>query len=113
MTDTQRRDLFPGAIEMMVLKLLMRGPLHGYGLAQQIKQGSDELLRVEEGSLYPALQRMMKEGWLESEWGLSATNRKVRVYSITALGKKKLRHEVLSFEQMMEGFTRVMKTVKA
>lgn len=107
-----RRDLFPGAIEMMVLKILMRGPLHGYGLAQQIKQSSDELLRVEEGSLYPALQRMLKEGWLHSEWGLSATNRKVRVYSITALGQKKLHHEVSSFEQMIEGFTRVMKAVK-
>jgi PadR family transcriptional regulator PadR len=113
MPDNQRRDLFPGAIEMMVLKILMRGPLHGYGLAQQIKQGSDELLRVEEGSLYPALQRMLKEDWLESEWGLSATNRKVRVYSITALGKKKLRHELSNFEQMIEGFTRVMNAAKA
>ena len=112
MDDNQRRDLFPGAIEMMVLKILMRGPLHGYGLAQQIKQGSDELLRVEEGSLYPALQRMLKETWLEAEWGTSSTNRRVRVYSITALGKKKLQREVSSFEEMIEGFTRVMKAAQ-
>jgi transcriptional regulator len=88
MSDTQRRDLFPGAIEMMVLQILKRGPLHGYGLAQRIKQGSDDPLRVEEGSLYPALQRMLKEGWLDAEWGISSTNRRVRVYSITALGEE-------------------------
>jgi transcriptional regulator len=98
---------------MMVLKILLRAPLHGYGLAQLIKQGSDDLLRVEEGSLYPALQRMLKEGWLEAEWGLSSTNRKVRVYSITALGKNKLQREVSNFEQMIDGFTRVMKAAKA
>ncbi len=108
-TDEDKRDLFPGAIEMMVLKLLMRGPLHGYGLAQQIKQGSDDLLRVEEGSLYPAMQRMLKEKWLEAEWGVSATNRKVRIYRITALGKKKLAREVSNFEEMIKGFMRVMK----
>jgi transcriptional regulator len=98
---------------MMVLKILLRAPLHGYGLAQLIKQGSDDLLRVEEGSLYPALQRMLKEGWLEAEWGLSSTNRKVRVYNITALGKNKLQREVSNFERMIDGFTRVMKAAKA
>jgi PadR family transcriptional regulator PadR len=112
MNDNQRRDLFPGAIEMMVLQLLKRGPLHGYGLAQQIKQGSDELLRVEEGSLYPALQRMLKEGWLDAEWATSSTNRRVRVYSITALVKKKLQRELSNFEQMMQGFSLVMKLVR-
>jgi len=112
MDDPRRRDLFPGAIEMMVLKILMFGPLHGYGLAQRIKQGSDDLLRVEEGSLYPALQRMLKEGWLESEWGKSSTNRRVRVYSITVVGKKKLQRELSEFEQMIDGFRRVMKTVR-
>jgi len=113
MNEKKHRDLFPGAIEMMVLKLLLLGPLHGYALAQRIKQRSDELLRIEEGSLYPALQRMLKEGWLASEWGLSATSRRVRVYSITAKGKKKLQHEVSEFETMIEGFTRVMKAVQS
>jgi transcriptional regulator len=112
-TDEDRRDLFPGAIEMMVLKLLMRGPLHGYALAQQIKQGSDDLLHVEEGSLYPALQRMLKEKWLEAEWGVSATNRKVRIYRITALGKKRLARDVSNFEEMIKGFMRVMKAAKS
>jgi PadR family transcriptional regulator PadR len=86
--------------------------LHGYGLAQQIKQGSDDLLRVEEGSLYPALQRMLKEGWLDAEWATSSTNRRVRVYSITALGKKKLQRELSNFEQMIQGFSLVMKVVR-
>jgi transcriptional regulator len=113
MSEDQRRDLFPGAIEMMVLKILTRGPLHGYGLAQQIKQASDDLLRVEEGSLYPALQRMLKAKWLEAEWGVSATNRRVRIYRLTALGKKKLQREISSFEEMLEGFTRVMKAVSS
>jgi len=111
--EEDKRDLFPGAIEMMVLKLLMRGPLHGYALAQQIKQGSDHLLHVEEGSLYPALQRMLKEKWLEAEWGVSATNRKVRIYRITALGKKKLARDVSNFEEMIKGFTRVMKAAQS
>ena len=112
MRGTERRDLFPGAIEMMVLQILKHGPLHGYALAQQIKQRSENLLQVEEGSLYPALQRMLKEGWLEAEWRTSPTNRRVRVYKITALGRKKLQRELSNFEQMMEGFSRVMRPVQ-
>jgi PadR family transcriptional regulator PadR len=112
MRGTERRDLFPGAIEMMVLQLLKHGPLHGYALAQQIKQRSENLLQVEEGSLYPALQRMLKEGWLEAEWRTSPTNRRVRVYKITTLGRKKLQRELSNFEQMMEGFSRVMRPVQ-
>ena len=107
-----KRDLFPGAIEMMVLQILMRGPLHGYGLAQQIKQDSNDLLQVEEGSLYPALQRMLKERWLTAEWATSATNRRVRLYRVTAQGKRKLAHEISNFEEMLRGFTRVMKAVQ-
>jgi PadR family transcriptional regulator, regulatory protein PadR len=108
MDANQRRDLFPGALEIMILQILRRGPLHGYGLAQRIKQGSDDLLQVEEGSLYPALQRMLKDGWVEAEWGVSATNRRVRIYKITVAGGKKLEREVSNFERMMEGFSRVM-----
>jgi PadR family transcriptional regulator, regulatory protein PadR len=112
MRGSERRDLFPGAIEMMVLQLLKHGSLHGYALAQQIKQRSENLLQVEEGSLYPALQRMLKEGWLEAEWRMSPTNRRVRVYKITALGKKKLQRELSNFDQMMEGFSKVMRPVQ-
>lgn len=108
--EQDNRDLFPGALEMMVLQTLRRGPLHGYALAQIIKRSSDELLQIEEGSLYPALQRMLKAGWLAAEWGVSATNRRVRVYRITPSGRKQLEHQVSSFERMLEGIARVMRS---
>jgi transcriptional regulator len=98
---------------MMILQTLRREPLHGYALAQVIKRNSDDLLQVEEGSLYPALQRMFKAGWVAAEWGVSARNRKVRVYKITASGRKQLQREVSSFEQMLEGIARAMKAVKS
>ena len=107
------RSLFPGALEMMILQTLRRGPLHGYALAQLIKRHSDDLLQVEEGSLYPALQRMLKAGWLAAEWGVSARNRKVRIYKITASGRKQLQLEVSSFQQMLDGIARVMKAVRS
>jgi transcriptional regulator len=108
--EHQDRDLFPGALEMMILQTLRRSPLHGYALAQVIRQTSDELLQVEEGSLYPALQRMLKSGWLAAEWGVSSTNRRVRIYRITPAGRKQLEQQVSSFERMLEGITRVMRT---
>jgi transcriptional regulator len=104
------RDLFPGALEMMILQTLRRSPLHGYALAQLIKRSSDDLLQVEEGSLYPALQRMLKSGWLAAEWGVSATNRRVRLYRITPAGRKQLDRSVSSFERMLDGIARVMRT---
>jgi PadR family transcriptional regulator, regulatory protein PadR len=108
MTSPDRRDLFPGALEMMVLRTLRRQPLHGYALTQEIKRASNELLRIEEGSLYPALQRMLKEGWVKAEWGISSTNRRVRIYELTAAGAKHLEREVSSFERMLEGIRRVL-----
>jgi transcriptional regulator len=104
------RDLFPGALEMMILQTLRRGPMHGYALAQLIKRTSDELLQVEEGSLYPALQRMLKSGWLAADWGVSSTNRRVRIYKITPGGRKQLDQQVSSFEKMLDGISRVMRT---
>jgi transcriptional regulator len=95
---------------MMILQTLRRGPLHGYALAQLIKRSSDDLLQVEEGSLYPALQRMLKSGWLAAEWGVSATNRRIRLYRITAAGRKQLDRSVTSFERMLDGISRVMRT---
>jgi PadR family transcriptional regulator len=109
MESKEARDLFPGALEMMVLQTLRKGPLHGYALAQVIKQTSDDLLQIEEGSLYPALQRMLKAGWVAAEWGLSQRNRRVRVYKVTPAGRKQLEREVSSFERMLEGIARVMK----
>src|SRR5271156_2571809 len=102
------RDLFPGALEMMILQTLSRRPMHGYALAQHIKQISDDLLQVEEGSLYPALQRMLKTGWLESEMGVSAKGRPVRIFKVTAAGKQHLEKEISSFEQMFAGINRVL-----
>jgi len=109
----EARDLFPGALEMMVLQNLRRGPMHGYALVQVIKRTSDELLQIEEGSLYPALQRMLKSGWVAAEWGVSSTNRRVRVYRITPAGRKQLDRKVSSFERMLEGIARVMRSAES
>ncbi|HWJ16092.1 MAG TPA: PadR family transcriptional regulator [Gemmatimonadaceae bacterium] len=108
MPDVKPRDLFPGALEMMVLRLLKQQPLHGYALVQRIQQASRNLLQVEEGSLYPALQRLLKDGLVEAEWGVSSTNRRVRVYSITRAGTRHLGNEVSSFERMLEGINLVL-----
>ncbi len=94
---------------MMVLQRLRLGPLHGYALAQVIKTDSDDLLQIEEGSLYPALLRMLKAGWVEAEWGVSERNRKVRIYRITKSGKRQLATEVSAFKQMFEGIRKVMR----
>ena len=106
------RDLFPGALEMMVLQTLQWQPMHGYALVQHIQQRSNNLLQVEEGSLYPALQRMLKEGLVEAEWKISPTNRRVRTYSITPKGAKHLEREVSRFEQMLEGISLVLTPVQ-
>jgi transcriptional regulator len=113
MPDTPERGLFPGALEMMVLQTLRRGPLHGYALAQTIMKTSGDLLDIEEGSLYPALQRMLKAGWLAAEWGLSARNRKVRIYELTPHGRKQLERQVSSFDRMLEGIARVMRPAES
>ena len=105
---SEHRDLFPGALELMILQTLNREPMHGYALAQHIKSISDDLLQIEEGSLYPALQRMLKTGWLESEMGLSARQRPVRVFNVTGAGRKHLEEELSSFEKMFAGITRVL-----
>ena len=102
------RDLFPGALEMMVLRLVQREPLHGYALVQRIKHVSNDMLQVEEGSLYPALQRLLKARLLKAEWGVSASNRRVRIYRITRAGRKHLTAEISSFEKMLEGIGLVL-----
>jgi PadR family transcriptional regulator PadR len=109
----EQRDLFRGALEMMVLQSLLRQPMHGYALVQHIKQRSNELLQVEEGSLYPALQRLLKDGQVKAEWEISASNRKVRTYRITPAGMKHLEREVSSFERMLEGITLVLSPSKS
>jgi PadR family transcriptional regulator, regulatory protein PadR len=108
MKESVQRDLFPGALEMMILRTLKRRPLHGYALVQHIKRTSHDLLQIEEGSLYPALQRLLREEFVKAEWGMSSTNRRVRIYKLTAAGAKHLEREVSSFERMLEGITRVL-----
>ena len=108
MIEPSSRDLFPGALEMMILESLRRQPAHGYALVQYIQQRSNNLLQVEEGSLYPALQRLLKAKLVKAQWGLSATNRRVRTYQITAPGLRHLEQQISSFERMFEGITLVL-----
>jgi len=112
-TSSEHRDLFPGALEIMILQSLRLKPMHGYALVKHIKQVSEDLLRVEEGSLYPALQRMLREGWLEAETGISAKGRPTRIYRLTDAGIRHLESEVSSFELMFAGFTRVLAAAQA
>jgi PadR family transcriptional regulator, regulatory protein PadR len=101
-------DLLPGTLDMLVLKTLARAPLHGYGIAQSIKRMSNDVLTVEEGSLYPALQRLLLQGWVTGEWKMTETNRRARFYKLTAAGRKQLGVEVSEFEQMIAAITRVL-----
>jgi PadR family transcriptional regulator PadR len=112
MKEANSRDLFPGALEMMILESLRRQPAHGYALVQHIQQRSNNLLEVEEGSLYPALQRLLKAKLVKAEWGISSSNRRVRTYQITATGLRRLEEQVSTFERMFEGITLVLDRAK-
>jgi PadR family transcriptional regulator len=105
-------SLLPGTLEMLILRTLSRGPLHGYAIAQSIHQVSHDLLQIEEGSLYPALQRLLREGWVVAEWGTSARNRRVRTYRITDAGRQQLDREVAGFEQILQGIRLVLEGAK-
>jgi PadR family transcriptional regulator PadR len=103
------RDLFPGALEMMILESLRRQPVHGYALVQHIQQRSKNLLRVEEGSLYPALQRLLKTTMVKAEWTISpSTSRRVRIYQITKAGLQHLEQQISSFDRMLDGIQMVL-----
>jgi PadR family transcriptional regulator, regulatory protein PadR len=111
--NSEHRDLFPGALEIMILQSLRLRPMHGYALVKHIKQVSGNLLQVEEGSLYPALQRMLKSGLLESEMGTSAKGRPTRIYRLTVSGQQHLEKEVSSFERMFTGINLVLAVARA
>jgi PadR family transcriptional regulator, regulatory protein PadR len=111
--DPDRRDLFSGALDLMILHSLRVKPMHGYALAKHIKQASGDLLQIEDGSLYPALQRLLREGLLESEAGVSAKGRPTRIYRLTRTGLRQLEHEASSFHKMFTGITRVLAVAKA
>lgn len=111
-SNDDKRDLFPGALEMMILQSVQRQPMHGYAMVQHIQQRSRDMLQVEEGSLYPALQRLLKTNLVEASWETSATNRRVRMYRITAKGRKHLAQEISRFEQMFKGISFVLADAK-
>ena len=95
------QDLLPGTLDLLILKSLQRGKMHGYGIAQHLKSVSDDVLQVGESSLYPALQRLLLNGWVDAEWGASENNRRARYYTLTALGRKQLQRERAEFERMV------------
>lgn len=97
-----------GALAMLILRILSRGPLHGYAIAQQIHQLSGEVLDAEEGSLYPALQRMLVEGWVTAEWGTSETKRRVRFYKVTREGRKQLARELKEYQRVSEAIQGIL-----
>lgn len=99
-----------GALPMLILRVLQSGALHGYAIAQRIHLLSSEVLAVEEGLLYPTLQKILLKGWVESEWGISETNRKVRFYRLTAKGRAQLKHELSSFDRVTQAIQDVLRT---
>jgi PadR family transcriptional regulator PadR len=107
----KKPDLLPGTLDMLILKTLTRAPLLGYGVALSIKRSSDDVLTMEEGSLYPALQRLLLAGWVKGEWKLTETNRRARFYTLTAAGRKQLGVELTRFEQMIAAIGRVLQDV--
>lgn len=106
--DLNTGAFLPGTLEMLILRTLSRRPMHGYGIAESIRERSAEALKVGEGSLYPALQRLLLEDCVKAEWGLSQNNRRARIYTITAAGKKHLERERREFDQLIAGILRVM-----
>jgi PadR family transcriptional regulator, regulatory protein PadR len=106
---TDRQDLLPGTLDMLILKSLTRGVMHGYGIADHIRQLSDEVLHVEEGSLYPAVQRLQMQAWIATEWSHSVNNRRARYYRLTRAGRRQLGDAESSFAGLIEAITRVMR----
>lgn len=106
--SADRRDLVPGTLDMLILRTLVVAPMHGYGIAQHIGRVSQAVLRVEEGSLYPALQRLQKQGLVTAKWGQTTTGRRARFYTITAAGRKHLGAEVSNFSVMLDAILRVL-----
>jgi PadR family transcriptional regulator, regulatory protein PadR len=103
-------DLLPGTLDLLILKTLVRGRLHGYGIASRVKTVSDEVLQVGESSLYPALQRLLLKGWVKAEWGASENNRRARYYTLTAAGRKQLTAERHDFDRLILAIQKVLNT---
>jgi PadR family transcriptional regulator, regulatory protein PadR len=110
MAKMPKSEMPSGTLVLLLLRVLQSGPLHGYAIAQRIHVLSSEVLRVEEGSLYPALQRILLKGWVKSEWGISETNRKVRFYRLTPAGRKQLEAELSDYDRVNHAIRSVLKT---
>ncbi len=110
MAITPSPELLPGTLYMLVLRSLASGPLHGYAIARRIKNSSAETLQIEDGSLYPALNRMLVKGWVSAEWGISENNRKARFYKLTPEGRKELNRETKEFDKLIHAIQMVMRT---
>ena len=108
MGRTAPLDLLPGTLDLLILKALARGTMHGYGIAQYLKSVSEDVLHVGESSLYPALQRLLLNGWVKGEWGASENNRRARYYALTAAGRKQLSAEVKEFDQLIVAIRKVL-----
>jgi PadR family transcriptional regulator PadR len=104
-------ELLPGTLDLLILRAVARGRMHGYGIAQILKTASEDVLEVGESSLYPALQRLLLNGWVTAEWGASENNRRARYYSLTAAGRKQLASERAQFERMVAAIHKVLQTV--
>ncbi len=109
MGTPRKPDLLPGTLDLLILRTLVPGAMHGYGIAQRLKQISEDVLQVGESSLYPALQRLLLNGWLKAEWGASENNRKARYYRLTAAGQRQLEAERAEFTRMIDAIQRVLK----
>lgn len=105
----QKGDVLQGTLELLILRILAKGPLHGYAIATQIESVSEEVLRVEEGSLYPALHRIEQEGWIKSEWGMTETNRRARFYRLTPTGRKRFAEEEENWRRVTSAVDRVLR----
>jgi PadR family transcriptional regulator, regulatory protein PadR len=106
----QPPDLLPGTLDMLILRALIRGPMHGYGIAERLRQVSQEVLHVGESSLYPALQRLLLNGWVKATWGASENNRRARFYTLTAAGRRRLEAEREEFQKLVVAIQRVLET---
>jgi PadR family transcriptional regulator PadR len=110
--DPQKSDLLQGTLDVLILKIVALGPIHGYAIAQRIRQISKAVLQVQQGSLYPALHRLEKRGWLRAEWGEAETGREAKFYSLTKVGRKQLEAETENWDRLSEAVTMILRTAE-
>ena len=110
--DPQKSDLLQGTLDVLILKIVALKPIHGYGIARRIRQISKAVLQVQQGSLYPALHRLEKRGWLRAEWGEAETGREAKFYSLTKVGRKQLESETANWDRLSEAVTMILRTAE-